>query len=276
VSFALVPGPLEGYSSVDDPFGIERANSVLGALLSVGALVIVVTLLAGIASLVVRYRRSQGVERQQMKWFIFAAAIPPLALLGNDLFLQLAWLIGGVVGVACIPAVLDELGLVSALRETAAKFSQNGLRVLVRAPDELPPLPAAVEVAAYRIAQEVLTNVLRHAGARECTVRFRLDEEAALLCLEVEDDGRGIGWDGGPGVGLSSMRERAEELGGAFEPVMTGGTCVRAELPVPEASRGGEDPKAETSKIRVLIADDHPLFRDGMHGLLDSVEETEW
>ncbi len=131
------------------------------------------------------------------------------------------------------PPALDELGLIPALRETAAQYSQNGLRVLVRAPDGLPPLPAAVEVAAYRIVQEALTNVVRHAGARECTVRFHLDSEAGLLRLEVEDDGRGMGEVDGSGIGMSSMRERAEELGGTciFEPMATGGTCVRAELP---------------------------------------------
>jgi signal transduction histidine kinase len=103
----------------------------------------------------------------------------------------------------------------------------------VEAPEELPPLPAAVEVAAYRIAQEAITNAVRHAGASRCEVRFDLDEGAGLLRLEVIDDGRGIGEDRGVGVGLSSMRERAEELGGTcvVEPVPTGGTRVRAELP---------------------------------------------
>jgi signal transduction histidine kinase len=93
-------------------------------------------------------------------------------------------------------------------------------------------------VAAYRIAQEALTNVVRHAGARECTVRFDLDEEAGLLRLEVEDEGRGVGVDRGSGIGLSSMRERAEELGGTciVGPGTAGGTRVMARLPcVPEA-----------------------------------------
>jgi signal transduction histidine kinase len=131
------------------------------------------------------------------------------------------------------PPALDELGLIPALCETAAQYGQSGLHVLVKAPDELPPLPAAVEVAAYRIAQEALTNVVRHAGARECTIRFHLDGEASLLRLEVEDDGQGMGEVDGSGIGLSSMRERAEELGGAcvFDPMATGSTRVRAELP---------------------------------------------
>jgi hypothetical protein len=100
-----LPGPLDNYPSVDNPFGIDGARSILETLLSAGALVMVATLFAGIASLVVRYRRSRGTERQQLKWFVYGAAMPPLALLGNDMFPNLSWLIGGV-GVACIPAAI--------------------------------------------------------------------------------------------------------------------------------------------------------------------------
>jgi signal transduction histidine kinase len=93
-----------------------------------------------------------------------------------------------------------------------------------------------VEVAAYRIAQEAMTNVVRHAGARHCRVNLSIDEESGSLSLEVEDDGRGTGRGLGPGVGLSSMRERAEELGGTLvvgPSPSGGGTLVRAELPCP-------------------------------------------
>ena len=86
-------------------------------------------------------------------------------------------------------------------------------------------------MAAYRIAGEALTNAARHAGARSCEVRIVLDEGA--LRLDVTDDGRGIGEDRGTGVGLGSMRERAEELGGtcAVGPAPGGGTRVSARLP---------------------------------------------
>jgi hypothetical protein len=67
VSFALVLGLLDNYPSVDNPFGVDGARGILQTLLSAGAFVMVVTLLAGIASLVVRYRRSRGTERQQLK-----------------------------------------------------------------------------------------------------------------------------------------------------------------------------------------------------------------
>lgn len=134
------------------------------------------------------------------------------------------------------PPALDELGLLMALREGAAQYSQQGsnnVNIAFDAPEVLPPLPAAVEVAVYRIAQEALTNVVRHAEARNCLVRLTLDESAGLLCLEVQDDGKGLPIKRQAGVGLNSMRERAEELGGTLTitPVPLGGTCVLARLP---------------------------------------------
>lgn len=102
----------------------------------------------------------------------------------------------------------------------------------MEAPEDLPPLPAAVEVATYWIAHEAMTNVARHAGASECVVRIALEDDT--LSLDVTDNGRGVGAECGTGVGLHSMRERAEELGGecAVEPVPTGGTRVSVRLPV--------------------------------------------
>ncbi len=131
------------------------------------------------------------------------------------------------------PPALDELGLLSALSEQAAQYSQNGLSVSLDAPEKLPPLPAAVEVAAYRIAQEALTNVVRHARATACVLRLSFDERAGMLCVEVRDNGRGLGPGRGRGVGLQSMRERGEELGGscAVESLSAGGVGVRALLP---------------------------------------------
>ena len=131
------------------------------------------------------------------------------------------------------PPALDELGLIGAIREGAARYGRGGLRLSVEAPEELPTLPAAVEVAAYRIAQEATTNVVRHAEASNCWVRIALDEDAGVLRLEVEDDGRGIRENDKAGVGMSSMRERAEELGGrcSVEPSAKGGALISALLP---------------------------------------------
>jgi signal transduction histidine kinase len=132
------------------------------------------------------------------------------------------------------PPALDELGLVSALREHAAHYNEsNGLSISMEAPERLPPLPAAVEVAAYRIVLEALTNVARHAHARTCHIHLEL-REAQVLYLEVTDDGGGLPKDYHAGVGLTSMRERAMELGGEcrIEPGPTHGIRVVARLPL--------------------------------------------
>jgi len=135
------------------------------------------------------------------------------------------------------PPVLDELGLVEAIRDRATRNgSANGtVHTTVEARDQLPPLPAAVEVAAYRIVQEALTNVSRHARARECRVRLTCDDGRTLE-IEVTDDGVGLSTPPHGGVGLSSMRERAAELGGVCEfqrlSPPTSGTRVLARLPL--------------------------------------------
>ena len=104
---------------------------------------------------------------------------------------------------------------------------------MVEAPDSLPTLPAAVEVATYRIAQEALANIVHHAQARTCSIRLWMDE---MLHLEITDDGIGLPAEHHAGVGLISMRERAAELGGtcSIEAVVTGGTRVCAQLPLPK------------------------------------------
>jgi signal transduction histidine kinase len=139
------------------------------------------------------------------------------------------------------PPALDELGLVRAIRESAAQYATKGLRISVDAPELPPGLPAAVEVAAYRIVQEALTNVVRHARARTCGVHLLIDDE---LKLEISDDGIGLPVDRAAGVGLSSMSERAAELGGECSVGVspTGGTLVLARLPLPTAAPAIEHP----------------------------------
>lgn len=139
------------------------------------------------------------------------------------------------------PPTLDEFGLVAAIRAHAAQyeasFGGSGLRIQIDAPAELGALPAAVEVAAYRIVQEALSNVVRHAGARLCSIRLTaLGDE---LDVEVSDDGVGLARDRHTGVGLVSLRERAEELGGScrIESAPTQGTRVIAYLPYPKPTR---------------------------------------
>ncbi|MBA3339472.1 MAG: two-component sensor histidine kinase [Geodermatophilaceae bacterium] len=129
------------------------------------------------------------------------------------------------------PPALDELGLVGTLRREADRLAP--LQIEIDAPDPLPPLPAAVEVAAYRIATEALNNVARHAHARRVTLMLRC---AADLQVAVIDDGasNGHGAVWSAGVGLTSMAERAGELGGscAAGPRPGGGGSVRAVLPL--------------------------------------------
>jgi signal transduction histidine kinase len=134
------------------------------------------------------------------------------------------------------PPALDELGLVGALQQRADQLAwrADGASVQVRldVPEEVPILPAAIEVAAYRIATEALTNVVRHSQATGAVVRLRCDERLELL---ITDDGPPNGaW--APGIGLNAMRERAAELGGSFTagPTPTGGQ-VMASLPLTAA-----------------------------------------
>jgi signal transduction histidine kinase len=151
------------------------------------------------------------------------------------------------------PPALDELGLAAAVCSQAQRWSgkpvesgqsadsskvqkpEEALRVVVETPDALPPLPAAVEVAAYRIIQEALANVAHHAHASQCMVRLSLTGQEKDLALQVEITDDGIGLNGrGQGLGLLSMRERAAELGGQWtvKSLPQGGTRVTATLPV--------------------------------------------
>lgn len=142
------------------------------------------------------------------------------------------------------PATLDELGLVGAVRDLSLTLSlesgsKPGVRTEVLEPKgNLPTLPAAVEVAAYRIATEALTNVHRHSGAQHCIVTFEIETlgESRTLNLSVEDDGSGIPRDRVKGLGMTTMRERAEEIGGWVEVESNErhGTRMCAVLPLVE------------------------------------------
>ncbi|GAA2721251.1 sensor histidine kinase [Actinocorallia aurantiaca] len=130
------------------------------------------------------------------------------------------------------PAVLDQLGLPGALRELVNGYETPACSYLI-AP-ECAELPAAVEVAAYRIASEAVGNGVRHSAAG--SLRLLAEVSEGFLVLTVEDNGCGLPARPRAGVGLGSMRERAEEVGGRLDllPVPGGGTRVRAVLPVKE------------------------------------------
>jgi signal transduction histidine kinase len=151
------------------------------------------------------------------------------------------------------PPALDDVGLLEAVRQQVAAYavpgsahvpaqagtdgSTGGVAVAVGPAVEivgdatLPPLPAAVEVAAYRIVTESVANAVRHGAPNRCVVS--IEATNGDLVLTIADDGRGIGPDAVPGVGLASMRERAAEVGGALDVSSdTGGTTVTARLPL--------------------------------------------
>jgi signal transduction histidine kinase len=130
------------------------------------------------------------------------------------------------------PPLIDELGLVAALRNHPA--IQSGLRVTID-PEQLPELPAAVEVALYRIAAEAIHNAARHSGGQQC--RVCIEVTADEVHMTVADDGRGLPEPLVEGVGVAAIRERAAELGGTVELSSAPGTTVTTVVPL--RSSGG-------------------------------------
>jgi len=133
------------------------------------------------------------------------------------------------------PPALDR-GLDAALRAECKRFDADGLSVRCEVDGSLEGLPAAVEVAAFRIVAEALTNMARHSRAHTCHVTVHRN---GALRVQIVDDGIGIASSVRAGVGLSSMRERAAELGGdcTIGPAASRGTSVRVELPLVPAQR---------------------------------------
>jgi signal transduction histidine kinase len=140
------------------------------------------------------------------------------------------------------PPFLDEVGLLSALRWYARGFAErSGIKVELDLPESFERLPLDTETVLFRIVQESLTNIHRHAGSE--MARIRLARDAEILVLEIEDRGHGIPnaslkhiMSGGGGVGIASMSERLEQLGGRLEIISsdhdTTGTTVRVWLPL--------------------------------------------
>lgn len=140
------------------------------------------------------------------------------------------------------PPALDEVGLLAALRQRAASLSTPALTFRVIGPDPMPDLPAAVEVAVFRIAVEAMTNAARHSGASCCNVTVGLDDRVSAdtrVRVDVVDDGQGGAATTTAGIGLASMAERAAELGGdcVVTEAQGGGIHVRVLLPVRDHAR---------------------------------------
>ena len=140
------------------------------------------------------------------------------------------------------PPALDELGLAGACAQAVDRLTAGaGLAASVEASDDLPALPAAVEVAAYRIVVEAVTNTVRHARARHCQVS--LGCTPAGLAVNVTDDGTGLHEAGQHGHGLAIMRERAEELGGTVT-VIDGSPGVTVEARLPAVTAPAQAPRS--------------------------------
>jgi len=172
-----------------------------------------------------------------------AAARALLDELGADVQATLADIRRLVDGLR--PPALDELGLVGAisrqvqrLEGSSAGGSPATTIVVTASPTPLPELPAAVEVAAYRIAIEAVTNAVRHAAATSCRVRLRTIDD--LLFVVVVDDGTGLPDSVARGTGLESMETRAVELGGSLRVARrrAGGTRIEARLPLLSGAAG--------------------------------------
>ena len=162
----------------------------------------------------------------------------------------------------------DDSGL-GHLASLVARARAAGLPVNVTVSGPERPLPTGVDQAAYRIVQEALTNVGRHAGltdgrsARSVHLHYAPD----VLTVQVDDDGEGSGaQSAGPGLGLIGMRERVSALGGRLHagPQPDGGFRVRAELP-----------GAGSPVIRILLADDQALIRSGIRALLEAEDDIQ-
>jgi signal transduction histidine kinase len=139
------------------------------------------------------------------------------------------------------PAILDDLGLVAALRWLVNRQSlRAGVDWAFRASGSDGRLPAAIEICCFRLAQEALTNVIRHAGARHVAIELAFDDDEVQLV--VRDDGKGFDVRAardraayGASLGLLSMEERASLAGGTLQIESTPGhgTTIRARFPLP-------------------------------------------
>ena len=178
------------------------------------------------------------------------------------------------------PSVLDHLGLSAALQWQIDEFrSRTGIQCLCRGLRRDLRLDAGQSTAVFRIFQEVLTNILRHAFASAMTVDLRL--QSGWLTLRVADNGKGLdpkSLSDPLSLGLLGMRERALLLGGEvrFSARRGGGTVVTLRIPTARSDRGPEAPVVpgaqgsvpRTRRPRILLADDHEIFRNGMKSVL--------
>ena len=180
------------------------------------------------------------------------------------------------------PTALDDFGLAVAIKQQVEMLRGEGWQISYEEALGEGRLSKEMETALFRIAQEALTNVRKHAHTTR--VRITLVRRGQTVCLEVEDRGCGfyqpamLGGSGpGERVGLSSMRERVAILGGELrissEP--GAGTTVLAEVPLPEDTEVADYVSRESVPARLLIVDDHALVREGIWSMLASAPDLE-
>ena len=195
------------------------------------------------------------------------------------------------------PPLLDELGLVSALKWYVQGFeARTGIHVQVAVPQNFPRLQPDVEVTLFRVLQESLTNVHRYSGTKKARIVLKVDSSRVIV--RVEDFGKGIDPkllgslktnQGALGVGIQGMRERLRQLRGSLDILSpkSGGTVVNATVPLrlrEEPIDAGSDVAAQpalapgnghqaaaalATKSRILIADDHEVLRRGIRTMLE-------
>ena len=177
------------------------------------------------------------------------------------------------------PSILNHFGLSTALNWQVQEFqSRTGIRCRCRVPDHDPPLTGEQSIALFRAFQEILTNVVRHAKARNVSVLLR--NKTGWLTLQVTDDGQGIDpkhLSDPHSLGLTGIRERALLLGGHvdFTPRRGGGTVVTIHIPAgrsrstaPVAPSAGRPQKPLASSLRILLVGDPGAFCSGIEPLL--------
>jgi two-component system NarL family sensor kinase len=150
------------------------------------------------------------------------------------------------------PPALDR-GLEAALHGECARFDSTALTVRLDVSGSLEGLPAAVEVVAYRILSEALANVARHSQARTCWVTVVRDD---MLVVVVQDDGIGLAHQVRRGVGLSSMQERAAEIGGTCQVTSADGSGARVEIRLPVSTAGEQRSAAHGAGSQGMESDE--------------------
>jgi CheY-like chemotaxis protein/two-component sensor histidine kinase len=171
------------------------------------------------------------------------------------------------------PPLLTEVGLAAAVQWFLDGFSQHtGIDTHLEAPADLGRLPDETEISLFRVVQECLTNIHKHAHSRTATVRMQIADEK--LTFEVIDQGKGFAHELTEGFGIKGMRERLYELGGSLKIASTAaGTTVRATLPLADRPKVADT--VAKAKARLLLVDDHEIVRQGLASLLQGVDGFE-